>query len=579
MNLAAALRAAAVVAVTGAVFDPGCAWPRPPIVEVAFAGDVPAPARAGVLARVAAAAPWSRVVDAAAPRDAAVVTHADARVIAGEPACVLDALQRRHADLAWQWMPPALAISHVSAPARVVAGVRTEIAVGVTGLPAGTGLVEVSVTEAASGREEARAQASYTAAAQTGTVHVAVPWLATSVGPTRLRVRAALEPGGTVRPSPPADVGVDVRPARVAVSVLEARPTWAGRFARLALADQEGIDVHTEVRATPGVTVRTAPARTDTGGDPQVILVSGVEALSASDVARLESGVRQQGQAVVLLLDETPGPGPWRRLWPDDVGTLRTTPTPVTGHVAGHVWKMREWLSASVSTAVTPLAFMESGTPAFMLGRALGAGRIVLVTSLDAWRWRGDADAAFASGWRALVRRLGADVPPAVDVTAWVSGRGRRRVVHLDVSLRPDLAGSGDTTVGARWDSGGPKIDLQQVAVGRWRGAVRASAAPDGTLVVQAGTGGRTLAEERAVIDLRRTALAATWDDVAGHQVRRGALSTGDEPLPAVMARLQQALAPITPERWYVTRTWWFAGAVLAALGAEWILRRLAGGR
>ena len=576
---AAALRGVAVLAVTGAILDPGCARPRVPVIEVAFAGQVPDTVRTGVLSSVADAAPWGTVVDASAPRRGAEVSAVAARLVAGEPAHVLEALQRRDADVAVQWMPPALVLEHVTAPARVVAGVRTAIVVGVAGVPAGPGVLQVAVTDPASGLEQASARVTRNSEAAAGSVRVSVPWLATGARSRRLRVQASLEPGAAVRPSPPGDVVVLVQPARVEVAVLEARPTWTGRFARLALVGQPGIDLRTEVRLAPGVVVRTAPARPLTDADPQVILVSGVDALTATDVSRLESGVRQQGQAVVLLLDEAPGPGPWRRLWPDAVGTRRTGQTPVTGRVADHAWKMREWLAAPGSTTVTPLASVEAGSSAFMLGRAVGAGRVVLVTALDAWRWRGDPDAAFAAGWRALVRRLGADVPPALAVTAWVSGHRRGRRVQVDAVLRPDLADGRDAVISARWGSTGTPIDLRQVEAGRWRGWSRAPAAAGGVLEAQARMGTRALGEAQAVIDVGPAALAASWDDVIGHQVRRGQLSTGVTPLPALMSQVRHRRPPLAPDRWYLTRTWWFAGAVLAALGAEWILRRSAGGR
>ena len=65
-----------------------------------------------------------------------------------------------------------------------------------------------------------------------------------------------------------------------------------------------------------------------------------------------------------------------------------------------------------------PLAYLDSETAPFVVGRAHGAGRILLVTALDAWRWRSESGVAFDAGWRALVQRLAVDVPPPVAVTA-----------------------------------------------------------------------------------------------------------------------------------------------------------------
>ena len=282
---------------------------------------------------------------------------------------------------------------------------------------------------------------------------------------------------------------------------------------------------------------------------------------------------------MVLLVDEAPGAGAWRRLWPDPTGTVRTQSTPVVGRVAGHAWKMREWLAVPLSTGVTPLASLESGSAAVVLGRAVGTGRVVLVAALDAWRYRADDDVAFAAGWRALVQRLGADVPPAVGTTAWLSGHGRRRLVQLDVALRPDVVNAGAVMVTAGVGADANRLALRQVEPGRWRGAFRAAPTTAAPLVVEARVGERLVGSTRGVIDVSPPALVASWQDVARHQAARGRQATGSAALADVIAGVQRTARDAPPDRWYVTRTWWFAGLALVALGTEWILRRLAGNR
>ena len=269
-----------------------------------------------------------------------------------------------------------------------------------------------------------------------------------------------------MRPAAPGDVTVDVRAATVRVAVLEARPTWAARFARLALSAVAGVEVQTEVRVAPGIAARTTwrgEGLAAATRDADVLLVGGVDALTAADVARLEAGVRERGQALVLLMDEVPGAGPWRRLWPGFSASLRSLPTAIIGRVGGHAWKLREWLDVSLSTGGTPLAFLESSAAPIVVGRAIGDGRVVVVTALDAWRWRADSDVAFAAGWRALVQRLGADVPPAVSTTAWTSGRGRARTLHVDVATRPDLLKTANPGVTATVGSPSRTLALQRV--------------------------------------------------------------------------------------------------------------------
>ena len=88
-------------------------------------------------------------------------------------------------------------------------------------------------------------------------------------------------------------------------------------------------------------------------------------------------------------------------------------PRPRVVDVGGHAWKSREWLAVPLSTQVRPLAYSDTGSPV-IAGRGMGAGRVVLVAALDAWRWRAEEGVAWASGWQSLVRRLAADVPPPV---------------------------------------------------------------------------------------------------------------------------------------------------------------------
>ncbi|AMY10264.1 hypothetical protein LuPra_03494 [Luteitalea pratensis] len=580
--IAASLRAVGVLAVVGALLDPGCAQARRPTLDVAFAGDVADEVRAQELARIAAEVPWATVMDARRTSVGNGSPSTALRVVVGDAAPVLADLQARSAAIAWQATTPSLAFTSVHAPARAVSGTRADVSVNIGDVPAATRVLRVVVTDAVTGREQGHAELTRAASDTRVGVSVVVPWLATRVGEQRLRVVASAPGNDSVRPSPPGDVIVDVRPATVRVDVLEARPTWAARFARLALSAVAGVDLQTEVRVAPGIAARTSSPEsgpTARHRDADVLLVGGVDALTSGDVTRLEAGVRERGQALVLLMDEAPGTGPWRRLWPDFSASIHSVPTPAIGRVGGHAWKVREWLDVPLSTRGTPLAFLESSAAPIVIGRAVGAGRVVLVTALDAWRWRADTDVAFAAGWRALVQSLGADVPPEVATTAWVSGRGRARTLQVDVAARPDLLRTGNPSVTA--DVGSPRqaMLMHQVEAGRWRGAVRVGAAENGPLVVQARAGTTVVRQAQASVDVTPSALVASWDDVARHQEAHGRLAAGREARSAAMRPLRESLRPSDADRWFVTRTWWFAGLALCALGAEWILRRLAGAR
>ena len=67
--IASSLRAVGLLAVVGALLDPGCAQARRPTLDVAFAGDVADAVRAQEIAQIAAEAPWATVMDARRHRD------------------------------------------------------------------------------------------------------------------------------------------------------------------------------------------------------------------------------------------------------------------------------------------------------------------------------------------------------------------------------------------------------------------------------------------------------------------------------------------------------------------------------
>ena len=587
MTIATWLRTVALAAVVAAVIDPGCVRVGRVRFDVTIAGDLPARAVAETIGAIRDAAPWAVVT--LEPAEVDEPDTVAARIVAGDAAPVLHALRSRPASLALEAVGPALSIGSIGMPGRVSAGTRAEVTVRVGGVPDEAGVVGVTLRDAVTGTEQGRGELPATDAVD-GHLTIAVPWLATRTGPVRLRAVASFQPAdrdpdapdtlATVRPSPPGDVTADVRPSDVVVALLEARPTWSARFARLALSGAAGLRLASEVRVSPGVAVRTGAGATEQGSDPEVIIVGGLEALTSADVARLDREVRERGRAVVLLIDAQPHAGAWQRLWPDPIGPLRSGARPVTGLVAGHAWTMREWLAPVLSTGATPLAYVESVATPFIAGRAHGAGRVLLVTSLDAWRWRAEPGTAFAAGWRALVQRLAADVPKAVTVSAWGTGGDRNARLAIDVALRPDVAGTVDVTAtaAAAGDIARP-VPLARMADGRWRGEIRVPGAGVVDVDVTARSAEQVVGRVQTVVDVSPRALVADWTDVEQHQAERGAAAATTTELAASLQALRDGVVPGREGRWHVTRTWWFAGLVAALLGTEWILRRLAGAR
>ncbi len=590
------LRVLGVLCVAAAVVDPGCTVNRRPRLEVVVVGNLPDAIGTRMIGRVAAGAPWADVVDASRPVAAADTAPTPAaRIVIGDAVPVLRAVRARPAALTVRADDPALGLAWVGAPARVVAGLQAAVAVHVDGVPPGSGRVRISLRDESSNLERGHLDVD-AAAATNGRLQADVPWLATRVGPSRLLVEAAYAAAsgdgrslpsegvapGVVRPATPVTVPVDVLPPELAVAVLEARPAWGARFARLAVADIDRLRLTTEVRTSPGVVVRTASSSADRptpASDPAVWLVGGVEALTPADVTRLERAARDSGRAVVLLLDGEPGSGPWRRLWPGPTGRMRSAARPIWGHLAGHRWKLREWLEPILSTGVVPLAYLDSGSVPFIAGRALGAGRVVLVGALDAWRWRADADVEFEAGWRAIIQRLAADVPPPVEVISWATGP-LARTLHVEVRLRPDVASRAGMVVRAITDATGEQpLPLVRLAEGRWRGAMRIPRVSSPRVDVDVRDGTEVVGQVRTVVDAAPPAAPGSWEDVVRHQAGLGALAADASSLPRTLEALRGRLALRAVGPWHPTRTVWFAALALTLLGAEWMLRRLHGER
>ena len=144
------------------------------------------------------------------------------------------------------------------------------------------------------------------------------------------------------------------------------------------------------------------------------------------------------------------------------------------------------------------------------------------------------------------------------------------------IVIKGDISGSEDLVIAGRVE-GSIALDGRVLTLAPGShvvGTVSAAA------VIVSGTveGSIDATEAAATVDVRPMAPVASWDDVTRYQAARGHLSAAREARAAAMRRLRESLRP-SEDRWFVTRTWWFAGLALFVFGAEWLLRRLAGAR
>jgi hypothetical protein len=258
--------------------------------------------------------------------------------------------------------------------------------------------------------------------------------------------------------------------------------------------------------------------------------------------------------------------------------TIVTASAPTRVGLGAHAWRTREWLAPSLaSTDAQALAYLDASPAApGVFGRPLGAGRVVLITALDAWRWRLGEDVSFDEGWQTLVLSLVADARLGAAPVAWRVPGHMGDEVHLAL---PEAAGEREhATAGSRVlrlddaASGGTAFAVDETA------AFRAAVAVPRTAAIVRGVVETVDSDEAtppSVVWGPAATVPVTWDDV------RRTLAADDVPLVEVDA-LPAALGGLPTstvadgQRWFVTRQWWFAALIVVGLGLEWWWRRLA---
>ena len=114
-----------------------------------------------------------------------------------------------------------------------------------------------------------------------------------------------------------ADVVVDVRRDPLRVEFYDPRPSWATTFVRRALEADARFQVATLSSTSRGISAQTGGAVPL--DDPRldafdVVIVGGLDRLSAADVRALDRYMRERGGAVVVVPDQRIDAGPARDL-------------------------------------------------------------------------------------------------------------------------------------------------------------------------------------------------------------------------------------------------------------------------
>jgi hypothetical protein len=407
-----------------------------------------------------------------------------------------------------------------------------------------------------------------------GRVDLTVPWWPLAPGQRRLSVTALTDEIGE-RSSQDNSVNVvmDVGDARWPVLVYERRPSWSSTFVRRALERDPRFEVEAYTAIAPAVSAGTGVARLDDLDRARVVIVGGVDALTAGDVSALEDYLLRRGGTVVLVPDRAPT-GPVQRLLAHRWREHLTPATERVGPFTGSEWLVPEGVDELDEVT------LDSERGAVVVSSPSGEGRIVVAGAMDAWRHRGD-DGPFDVFWRSLVADL-----------AKVSGD------PVEVSLSPRIVRPGDrvaVTVRSRsvrtrteWRaeatllcSGQPELPVRLWpghAPGQFDGVARPRPVAS-ECVVRAAIEG--LGEGRAPVLVTQDPIETgqTSDVALRAAVERSGGQDAKGPDIASVVDALKALAPgtRTPESRFPMRSPWWLVPFIGCLAGEWWLRRRAG--
>jgi hypothetical protein len=330
------------------------------------------------------------------------------------------------------------------------------------------------------------------------------------------------------------------------------------------------------------------------------VVVGSPDLLVDREISGLESYARRRAGTVILLCD-APAAGMISRLTQVMRWTMqrRIAPAPIVVRSPGATKIDTVLLSSEVAWA-TPVPSTadvlartahvgDSTSNRPVVWRApLGAGRVIVSSALDAWRYRDRAQSGFDPFWQTLIADASAASPPAVDVRVSPAPVSPGENVDVDVTLRDvalrELASARDTirasVIGQIVGPSGARTAVRlwpAADVGDFHTTIRAPRdtgmyrfvatfdrdSADAPLVVANGVSHATPSD----IDLLESVAASRGGKVISAAALDGlgsAISTGIHAAPRV-------------ETWHPMRSAWWILPFVFALGTEWLLRRRSG--
>jgi hypothetical protein len=396
------------------------------------------------------------------------------------------------------------------------------------------------------------------------------------------------------------------------VLVYDPRPSWMSTFVRRALEQDARFTVTSRVVTSRDISIATgaAPARLDLASTLDAfaaIVVGAPELLTTRDVAGLEAFLRRRGGSVILLLDQRAS-GPVAQLMGVPVLNGRALGAPMrVGPGGSDTWLRASELAwpQSLPAEATALATVRASEPdsarrtddRALVGRvviwrtAVGAGQLVVSGALDAWRFRDVESSTFDRYWQALVASAASSAPPPLIVSIAATVLRPEETTEVLVSERSRVLQDGATGAQARSSLAAATIESDTGAIshrdavrlwpdgapGTYRATIRAPAAIGPARVVVhlddlVGNVSFVVSPTAERVTPERADLQRAW--ITAH---KGSIVTESQLETLADKLLQRVQVAPRRERWYPMRSPWWLIPLVAALSAEWWLRRRRG--
>ena len=385
-----------------------------------------------------------------------------------------------------------------------------------------------------------------------------------------------------------ADTVVDLRRAPFRVQFYDPRLSWATTFVRRALEADARFQVASLSLTSRGISAQAGsevPLDDPRIAGFDVVIVGGLDRLTAAEVQSLDRYMRARGGAVVVVPDQRIETGPARDLVSGSVGLqpdlierlleqpakLAVTP-PAASLQASELLVLRALTPGTDVIARVP---GSDGSPV-IVSMPRGEGRLLLSGAMDAWRFRAADNGAFDRFWQSTIAGLALAAPPPIAIS--VVPPLLRPAERGDVIVR--VRSRDVTSVSASLDGDQP-IRLQpEPGAGVYRGSFTAKGAPGRSTIEVRAAGGQAMSVSRTLLvqpDVQRaqsTAAPALSMLASSHR--------GIDVTPEHIADLERFLrSAVTSPRTTLVRhpmrsTWWILPFAVC-LSAEWWMRRRRG--